>query len=93
MKINQRASHLANQLAALGNPVRLSILRQVGKKASAVGDIQSKLRIPWSTLSHHLEVLREAGLLTQKREGTFLHYKADPAAIRALSTFLLESCK
>lgn len=83
----------ASQLAALGNPVRLSILRHLGGKGSHAGDIQTKLDIPASTLSHHLEVLRDAGLVVSQRQGTFLLYKVEPSAVRALSSYLLESCK
>src|SRR5262245_45652151 len=62
----------AAQLAALGSPVRLAILRQVvqGDPAGTpVGDIQQRLDIPWSTLSHHLDRLTAAGLLLSRPAG------------------------
>lgn len=85
----------AEQLAALGSPIRLSILRLVvqGDPAgTVVGDLQAKLGIPWSTLSHHLERLSSAGLLKQHAEGRFIHSRADYTALRALTDYLWEDC-
>ena len=85
----------AAQLAALGNPVRLSILRLVvpgDSQGTVVGDIQAKLDIPWSTLSHHLERLASAGLLASRREAKFIFYRAEFAALRALTEYLWEDC-
>lgn len=85
----------ADQLAALGSPVRLAILRHVvqGDPAgTVVGDLQAKLDIPWSTLSHHLERLSAAGLLHPRSEGRFIHYSADFKALRSLTDYLWEDC-
>jgi DNA-binding transcriptional ArsR family regulator len=85
----------AGQLAALGSPVRLAILRYVvqgGEDGTPAGDIQAKLAMPASTLSHHLERLSTAGLLTSHREGTFIFYRAEYAALRALTDYLWEDC-
>ena len=85
----------AAQLAALGSPVRLAILRQVVQgdaEGTVVGDIQSKLDIPWSTLSHHLERLASAGLLKTRSEGKFVFYRADFVSLRALTDYLWEDC-
>lgn len=85
----------AAQLAALGSPVRLAILRHVVQgdpEGTVVGDIQAKLDIPWSTLSHHLERLSSAGLLEQRADGRFIHYSADYKALRALTDYLWEDC-
>lgn len=85
----------AEQLAALGSPVRLAILRRVvqaGDGGSAVGELQSKLDIPWSTLSHHLDRLSSAGLLKPRPEGKFIFYSADYAALRSLTDYLWEDC-
>lgn len=63
----------AEQLSALGHPVRLAILRfvvQSGEGGAAAGDIQGRLEVPASTLSHHLERLVDAGLLSTRNEGT-----------------------
>ncbi len=85
----------AEQLAALGSPIRLAILRYVvqGEEGGTpAGDIQAKLDLPASTLSHHLERLSATGLLTFRREGTFIYYSADYRALRALTDYLWEDC-
>jgi ArsR family transcriptional regulator, arsenate/arsenite/antimonite-responsive transcriptional repressor len=85
----------AEQLSALGHPVRLSILRYVVQGApegTAAGEIQSKLDIPASTLSFHLERLASAGLLRSRREGTFIYYSAEYEELKALTSYLWEDC-
>ena len=85
----------AEQLGALGHPARPSILRYVvqrGEGGTAAGEIQLKLRIPASTLSHHLDRLASAGLLRARREGTFIYYSADYPQLRALTDYLWEDC-
>jgi ArsR family transcriptional regulator len=85
----------AEQLGALGHPVRLSILRYVvqgGSDGTPAGEIQSKLVIPASTLSHHLDRLASAGLLKARREGTFIYYSAEYPELKALTDFLWEDC-
>jgi DNA-binding transcriptional ArsR family regulator len=85
----------AEQLGALGHPVRLSILRYVvqGKpEGTPAGEIQAKLDIPASTLSHHLERLASAGLLISRREGTFIYYRADYDELKVLTSYLWEDC-
>ena len=85
----------ALQLSALGNPTRLAVLRLVVQgdpEGTVVGDIQSKLDIPWSTLSHHLDRLASAGLLLARPDGKFIYYRADYTALRALTDYLWEDC-
>ena len=85
----------AEQLAALGSPVRLAILRRLvqgNQQGTVVGELQAKLEIPWSTLSHHLERMASAGLITARPEGKFIFYRAEYAALRALTDYLWEDC-
>jgi DNA-binding transcriptional ArsR family regulator len=85
----------AEQLGALGHPARLSILRYVvqgGPDGTPAGELQAKLEIPASTLSHHLERLASSGLLKARREGTFIYYSADHAQLEALTDYLWEDC-
>jgi DNA-binding transcriptional ArsR family regulator len=85
----------AEQLGALGHAARLSILRYVVQgdpEGTAAGEIQSKLDIPASTLSHHLDRLASAGLLLSRREGTFIYYRADYEQLRILTDFIWEDC-
>ena len=85
----------AEQLSALGHPVRLRVLRfvvQGGPDGTAAGDIQSHVDPPASTLSHHLKRLLDAGLLTTRSEGTFHYYAPDFKVLRALTDFVWEDC-
>jgi DNA-binding transcriptional ArsR family regulator len=85
----------AAMFAALGNEARLRIVRlllSAHPNGMVVGDIQSELRMPGSTLSHHLEKLKAEGLVDVRREGTFLRYTADAEALRRLLGFLYAEC-
>jgi DNA-binding transcriptional ArsR family regulator len=85
----------AEQLSALGHPVRLGILRfvvQSGAEGIAAGEIQAHVDMPASTLSHHLKRLVDAGLLRSRSEGTFHYYSAEYTALRALTDYLWEDC-
>ena len=85
----------AEQLSALGHPVRLKVLRfvvQAGVEGAAAGDIQSHVDVPASTLSHHLSRLVDAGLLTTRSEGTYHFYGADYMTLRGLTEYLWEDC-
>jgi ArsR family transcriptional regulator, arsenate/arsenite/antimonite-responsive transcriptional repressor len=57
-----------------------------------VGEIQEEPGIPASTLSHHLEKLKQVALVKVRRVGTFLWYTADTDALREVMTFLYEEC-
>jgi len=85
----------ADRFAALGAEPRLEILRlllSVHPTGMVVGEIQQELDIPASTLSHHLEKLKQVGLLNVRREGTFLWYSANTDSLRELLAFLYEEC-
>jgi ArsR family transcriptional regulator len=93
--VSSKLDRHAEQLSALGHPVRLTILRfvvQSGAGGAAAGDIQSKVDLPASTLSHHLKRLVDAGLLDTRSEGTFHYYTADYTSLRALTDYLWEDC-
>ena len=82
--------HVASRLAALGNVTRLEIYRilvRAGRSGLPVSGVQAELRVPASTLSHHLRKLLEVGLVTQLREGTSLICHADFTVME--STFAL----
>ena len=85
----------AEMFAALGNESRLRILRlllSAHPEGLVVGDIQSELGIAPSTLSHHLDRLKSEGLVTVRRESTFLRYAASTAALQELLGFLFAEC-
>lgn len=56
------------------------------------GEVQEELGIPASTLSHHLEKLKQVGLVKVRRESTYLWYSADTEALREVMSFLYEEC-
>ena len=85
----------ADRFSALGAEPRLQILRLLlaaHPEGLIAGEIQEELQIPASTLSHHLEKLRQVGLIRVKRSGTFLWYSADTRALSEIMNFLYEEC-
>jgi ArsR family transcriptional regulator, arsenate/arsenite/antimonite-responsive transcriptional repressor len=91
----QDVAQYADKFAAMGAEPRLRILRlllaahPVGMVA---GEIQGELSIPASTLSHHLEKLRNEELVEVERAGTFLRYRANTAALQELLSWLYAEC-
>jgi DNA-binding transcriptional ArsR family regulator len=85
----------ADMFSAMGTEARLRIMQLLmtaEPRGLNVGDIQSELDIPGSTLSHHLDKLRNEGLVTVRREGTYLWYRADTEALKDLLSFLYAEC-
>ena len=85
----------ATLLGQLGNQTRLKIVRELvraGNKGMAVGEVQNKLGIPNSTLSHHINHLRSVGLVRQERESTVLRCFVDYEKIDRVVRFLTEEC-
>jgi DNA-binding transcriptional ArsR family regulator len=85
----------ADMFAAIGTAPRLRILRlllSAHPVGLVVGDIQNELGIPGSTLSHHLEKLRNEELIAVRRDGTYLWYSANTEILRELLTFLYAEC-
>lgn len=85
----------AKALKELGHPTRLTIYRQLikaGRQGIAVGEVQEKLAIPGSTLSHHLKGLESSGLISQRREGRTLFCVAEYTQLNAVIDFLQEEC-
>lgn len=91
MKLDDAAA----RLEALGNPTRLKIYRalvRAGRSGMPVGRLQDKLRIPASTLSHHVKALVSVGLISQVRDGTTLVCHAEYDTMRGLVDFLVAEC-
>ena len=94
-KSPEKVSRLAEMLSAMGTEPRLRIVQlllSAHPEGLVVGEIQSELDIPNSTLSHHLEKLRNVGLVGVRRESTFLHYTANAEALQELLQFLYAEC-
>ena len=82
-------------LAALAQPVRLQVFRALvvaGQQGMTPGTMADALDIPANTLSFHLKELANAGLIADRREGRFIWYRADLAAMGALVGYLTEHC-
>ena len=85
----------AQRFSALGAEPRLQILRLLlaaHPTGMVAGEVQEEMGIPASTLSHHLEKLRQVGLVSVRRESTYLWYTADTDALREVMNFLYEEC-
>ena len=85
----------AARLEALGNQTRLHIYRtlvRAGHSGMPVGRLQEKLKIPASTLSHHIKSLVAVGLVSQVRESTTLVCHANFDAMQGLVDFLVAEC-
>src|ERR1700680_2299926 len=91
----EQLSKLADVFAAMGTEARLRIMQlllSAHPDGLVVGDIQSELDIPNSTLSHHLEKLKNEELVSVRRESTFLRYTANTEALQELLRFLYAEC-
>ena len=85
----------AEMFSAMGTEARLRIMRlllSAHPDGMVVGDIGSELDIPASTLSHHLDKLKNEDLVNVRREGTFLRYSANADALREILAFLYAEC-
>ncbi len=90
-----RTATFADRFGALGAEPRLRILRALlaaHPDGMVVGEIQTELGIAASTLSHHLDKLKNEDLIAVKRESTFLRYTANTAALEELLAFLYAEC-
>lgn len=86
---------VAGMFSALGSEPRVEIVRLLlaaHPEGLVVGDIQTELKIPGSTLSHHLEKLKACGLVASRRDRQFLRYAANAEALRELLGFLFAEC-
>src|SRR5262245_14006582 len=94
-KQSENVARYADMFAALGTEPRLRIIRlllSAHPEGMNVGDIQSELGIPNSTLSHHLDKLKNEELVRVQREGTFLRYMANTEALQEVLSFLYAEC-
>jgi DNA-binding transcriptional ArsR family regulator len=85
----------ADMFSAMGAEARLRILRlllSAHPDGMVVGEVAEELDIPSSTLSHHLDKLKNETLVQVQREGTFLRYTANTDALQELLGFLYAEC-
>src|SRR5258708_6286673 len=91
----ERVAKYADMFSAMGTEPRLRIMQlllSAHPEGLVVGDIQGELEIPNSTLSHHLDKLKNEGLVNVQRESTFLRYAANTEALQELLRFLYSEC-
>jgi len=91
----ENTARFADMFAAMGTEPRLRIVRlllSAHPEGLVVGEIQTELEIPPSTLSHHLEKLKNEDLIKVQRESTFLRYTANAEVLQELLTFLYAEC-
>ena len=94
-KSTEQVVKFADMLSAMGTEPRLRIMQlllSAHPDGLVVGDIQSELDIPNSTLSHHLDKLKNEELVNVRRESTFLRYTANTEALQELLQFLYAEC-
>jgi ArsR family transcriptional regulator, arsenate/arsenite/antimonite-responsive transcriptional repressor len=92
---SDRVARYADMFSAMGTEPRLRIMQlllSAHPEGLVVSEIQDELEIPSSTLSHHLDKLRNEDLVEVQREGTFLRYTANTEALREILQFLYAEC-
>jgi ArsR family transcriptional regulator, arsenate/arsenite/antimonite-responsive transcriptional repressor len=85
------AAGLAQVFKALGDPVRLRLLSLIGAHQGGevcVCDLTTAFDLTQPTISHHLRVLREAGIITSERRGTWVYYRLVPAVLDRMGALL-----
>ena len=92
---SEQIVRFAERFSAMGTEARLRIMRlllSAHPEGLVVGDIGAELEIPSSTLSHHLEKLKNQELVRVRREGTYLWYSANTEGLQELLGFLYAEC-
>ena len=85
------AAGLAQVFRALGDPVRLRLVSLIGAHQggeACVCDLTAAFTLTQPTISHHLKVLRQAGLIDSERRGTWVYYRLVPAALERMAALL-----
>jgi ArsR family transcriptional regulator len=86
-----QAGAFAPMFKALGDPVRLRLLSMIASAGGGevcVCDLTGEFRLTGPTISHHLKVLREAGLVDSDRRGTWVYYRLIPAALAVVAALV-----
>jgi ArsR family transcriptional regulator, arsenate/arsenite/antimonite-responsive transcriptional repressor len=90
-----QVTRYADMFSAMGTDARLRIMQlllSAHPEGLVAGEIQEELDIPNSTLSHHLDKLKNEDLVNVQREGTFLRYTPNTEALQELLQFLYAEC-
>ena len=87
--------NMAATFAAMGQPSRLKIVRlllSAHPKGLPAGEIQQELGISASTLSHHLDKLRQVGIVTAEKDRQWIWYSVQADSLKSMMDFLFEEC-
>jgi ArsR family transcriptional regulator, arsenate/arsenite/antimonite-responsive transcriptional repressor len=87
----EAAASLAQVFKALGDPVRIRLVSLIGAHQGGevcVCDLTSAFDLTQPTISHHLKVLRSAGIIDSERRGTWVYYRLVPAALDRVAAVL-----
>jgi len=79
---------MVDPLQALSSPRRREILRLVWSSERSAGEIARAFEVSWPAISQNLRVLKDAGLVKERRSGTSRFYRADRVALRPLESYL-----
>lgn len=88
----EQAIELSRLFKAMADPVRLRLLSLIASHAggeACVCDLTGAFELTGPTISHHLKVLRESGLITGERRGTWVYYRVHPDVLSRLSAVLV----
>jgi ArsR family transcriptional regulator len=88
----EQSTELARLFKAMGDPVRLRLLSLIASHVggeACVCELTDVFDLSGPTISHHLKVLREAGLISGERRGTWVYYRVHPEALGRLSAVLV----
>lgn len=76
--------HIAETLKGLGHPHRLRVLEALAERERSVGNLAEEFALPQAVVSQHLKVMRSAGIVRSRREGTFTYYSLAFPGLRNL---------
>lgn len=75
---------------ALADPSRREILRLLGKGEKTAGELAKNFEMSWPTVSHHFSVLKDADLITSRRDGTTIFYALNTTVVQDLVTWIID---
>jgi ArsR family transcriptional regulator len=90
----EAAERIAPLLKALADPVRLRLLSLIASREggeACVCDLNDAFELSQPTISHHLKVLHEAGLLEREKRGVWVYYRSSPAAMSSLAALISDT--
>lgn len=75
---------------ALNDPTRRQILQLLQEKDMTAGEIADKFHISWPSVSHHLDLLKQARLVTSEKEGQFVYYSLNTTVVDEIMKWLMQ---